>query len=253
MDRRRQSYASIVGGASSSATPPPANRAGQLAHVMNPSPSTPSHSQTHDPDPRPQPPHHQSYTDEITKSVPHSSGRANSAQNSWNLGGLSGGYNGQGLGSDMFLRPSYLRGSKYLEKLDAAHKAKHANQRELLTPGQHGSGQASLSTSSSNVSLHRMAPSHRGMTYEIVEHQPPAEDDGIPPLPSKWAEVDRFGGLEVSPDGRDIRYSGTLKSQEHEAAAARTDYPMPPQCGIYYYEVSLVSKGKEGYDSQYRI
>ena len=131
-----------------------------------------------------------------------------------------------------------------MEKLELAHKAKLAAQREAAST--HSSNPSSLSTSSSSVSLHRMAPSHRGMTYDIVEHQPVIDDDGVTPLPSKWADVDRFGGLEVGSDGLDARYVGLSKTQDHEAAATRTDNPMPPACGIYYYEVTVLQKGKDG-------
>ena len=132
-----------------------------------------------------------------------------------------------------------------MEELEAAHKAKLASQREVASV--HSSHPNSLSASSSSVSLHRLAPSHRGMTYEIVENHPVIEDDCLSPLPSRWAEVDKYGGLEIAADGLDIRYAGLLKTHDHEAAAARTDHPMPPQCGIYYYEAIIISKGKEGY------
>lgn len=131
-----------------------------------------------------------------------------------------------------------------MEKLEVAHKAKLAAQREAHSA--HSSNPGSLSTSSSSVSLHKMAPSHRGMTYEIIEHQPPLDDEGLTPLPSKWAEADKHGGLEIAADGLDVKYVGALKLHDHEAAAARADHPMPPQCGIYYFEVTIISKGKEG-------
>lgn len=131
-------------------------------------------------------------------------------------------------------------------QLEAAHKAKVAAQKEVASNNPYNTNQGSLSTSSSNVSLHRMAPSHRGMTYEIIEHHPPFDDE-VPPLPSKWTDVDRYGCLEVTPDGQDIKYRDQVKQAEHEAAAARADCPMPPQCGIYYYEVMIVHKPKEGY------
>lgn len=153
--------------------------------------------------------------------------------------GSPGGFNNGG-----FFKPTYLRESKYMEKLEAAHKAKLAAQREAHSA--HSSNPGSLSTSSSSVSLHKMAPSHRGMTYEIIEHQSPVDDEGLMPLPSKWAEADRHGGLEIGADGLDVKYVGIAKLPDHEAASARADHPMPPQCGIYYFEVTIVSKGKEG-------
>ena len=178
---------------------------------------------------------------------------------SWGRGGSTSVYPGQyslgqrygwagieGTDTNGFFKPTYLRESRYMEKLEAAHKANLAAHREASSA--HSSNPGSLSTSSSSVSLHKMAPSHRGMTYEIIEHQPSLEDHGLAPLPSKWAEVDKYGGLEIAANGLDVKYIGLSKLHDHEAAAARADHPMPPQCGIYYFEVTIISKGKEGYD-----
>lgn len=142
-----------------------------------------------------------------------------------------------------FFTPTYLRGSKHIERLEAAYKARLVAQREAHPP--HSVPHGSLSTSSSSVSLYKMAPSHRGMTYEIIEHQPHLDDEGVTPLPSKWAAVNKNGGLEISADGLDVRFVGPTKLSDHEGAAARSDHPMPPQCGMYYFEVTIVSKGKE--------
>ena len=144
---------------------------------------------------------------------------------------------------DNFFIPSYLRESRYIEKLEAAHRAKIAAQRAESRPFIAGS----LSKSSSNVSLQKMAPSHRGMTYDIIENQLHVEDEGPAPLPSKWKSKDKWGGLEILPSETDVRFVGPAnKLSEHEAAAARTDHPMPSECGIYYYEVTIVHKGKDG-------
>lgn len=40
--------------------------------------------------------------------------------------------------------------------------------------------------------------------------------------------------------------SGPQKVSDNDAAAVRADQFMPPQCGIFYYEITVVSKGKEG-------
>jgi hypothetical protein len=50
----------------------------------------------------------------------------------------------------------------------------------------------------------------------------------------------------VEEDGRLARFGGASKSGHDVAAAIRADFPMPRQCGIYYYEVTVVSKGKDG-------
>lgn len=251
---RRSSYASVAAGTatvSSQNYSQPA-RPGAFSHLMNPAPMSTTYPPSNQIDHRP---HRLSQHGSDMDSHPNG-GR--SLPGSWGRGGPLPSYSSQfmfsssygigGIGasaSNQFFVPSYLRNSRYVERLAAAHKAKHATHREGSSA--HSSNGGSLSTSSSSVNLHRMTPSHRGMTYDIVEHPPPIEDDGLTPLPSKWAEADRFGGLEILGDGLEVRYKGPGKSHEHEAAAARADHPMPPQCGIYYYEVTMVSKGKEGY------
>lgn len=143
-----------------------------------------------------------------------------------------------------FLIPSYLRNSRYIARLETAHRAKIATQQR--DPSSTTSNPA-LSASSSNVHLPRIAPSHRGMTYEIIEKEPPAPADPLMPLPSQWSSVDKFSGLELSNENFDVRYTGPMHKHDHEAAALRADHPMPPQCGIYYFEVKIESKPKEGY------
>ena len=154
------------------------------------------------------------------------------------------GFGNAGPESPLFFRPSYLKDSVYLEALWESHQTKLAAQRDehpLRPPNQ-----GSLSTRSSSVSLQKMAPSHRGMTYEIIEHQPNPEMTFPLPLPSRWLETDKYGGLEVAADGLEVKYVGLHKLGEHEAAATRSDHPMPVQCGLYYYEVRILQKGKEG-------
>lgn len=147
-----------------------------------------------------------------------------------------------------FFVPSYLRGSRHAEKLEEAHKAKGAALKEARSA--HSSNAGSLSTSSSSVNLQKMVPSHRGMTHEVVERaSAPVVEEPIAPLPSRWNEQDRFNGLEILNDGLDVRFGAPSRSTHEEAAAVRADHPMPRQCGIYYFEVTVLSKGKEGYVS----
>ncbi|CRL29946.1 B302 (SPRY)-like [Penicillium camemberti] len=142
-----------------------------------------------------------------------------------------------------FLTPSYLRNSRYIARLETAHRAKIAAQQRDPSSA---TSNPPLSASSSNVHLPRIAPSHRGMTYEIIEKEPPAPADPLMPLPSQWSSVDKFSGLELSNENFDVRYTGPMHKHDHEAAALRADHPMPPQCGIYYFEVKIESKPKEG-------
>ncbi|KAJ5707961.1 SPla/RYanodine receptor SPRY [Penicillium malachiteum] len=151
-----------------------------------------------------------------------------------------------GLGESSFFTPSYLSRSRYISRLDAAHRAKVAAHHRDASSGTSTSN-LPLSASSSHVHLHRMAPSHRGMTYDLIEKEPPTPtSDNINPLPTQWSSLDKYPGLELSGDGLDVRYTGPIHKHDHEAAALRADNPMPPQCGIYYFEIKIESKPKEG-------
>src|SRR4051812_16376904 len=123
----------------------------------------------------------------------------------------------QGLGGSAqdippFFVPSYLRGSKHAEKLLEAHKAKLAAHREYKST--HSSNAGSLSTSSSSVNLHKMAPSHRGLTHEVVERAPVFVDEPVAPWPTRWNDGDRFNQLELEESGRLAKFSGTQKTHD---------------------------------------
>ncbi|KAL9041636.1 MAG: hypothetical protein Q9180_001153 [Flavoplaca navasiana] len=151
---------------------------------------------------------------------------------------------GDGANSGEFFVPSYLRHSKYVGRLHQAHEAKVAAQREASPTAAKGNG--ALSSRSSNASLPKLAPSHRGMTYEVIEHQPPDDNSGLTPLPSRWAEADKNQAMEIGSDGLEVHFVSGSKLHDHEAAATRTDHPIPVQAGIYYYEATINSKGKNG-------
>jgi hypothetical protein len=166
------------------------------------------------------------------------------------MGSYSNQWTGVGNGVDelkapSFFIPSYLRGSRHAERLQNTHKARFMAQRDARSAP--SSNAASLSTSSSSVNLHKMVPSHRGMTHDIIERAPaPVYEDTPAPLPSRWNHNDKYSGVELMPGGLEVRYNGLSKTHD-EAAAVRSDESMPRECGIYYFEVTVLSKGKEGY------
>ncbi|KAF9636218.1 hypothetical protein BFW01_g7113 [Lasiodiplodia theobromae] len=227
---RRSSYASVAAGTANNNSAQPYTqpaRSGAFSHLLNQ--YSPSHHQLHNHSRNP------------------SRGMDIDGQ-----GSLSSSYRGANqyfsypAGMDAstppFFVPSYLKGSRHAERLEEAHKARMNAQRDARS-----SGTGSLSRSSSSANLHKMVPSHRGMTHDIIERAPPATytEDKERSWPTRWNEEDRSAGLELLREGLDVK-CGSMSKTHDEALSARTDHPMPRQCGIYYFEVTVVGKGKEG-------
>ncbi|KAI9682940.1 MAG: Ran-binding protein 9 [Trizodia sp. TS-e1964] len=150
-------------------------------------------------------------------------------------------------GSYKFFAPSYLLDTRFIEQLSEAHRAKlyAKSQRQTQKPS---SSLGTLSSNASTSNLPKSTPSNRGMTFDIVERELPHDTDGVGSLPSRWSKTAKSPGLEISGNGFDVRFVGQQKSHgELEAAAVLADHPMPPQCGLYYFEVLIRSKGKEGF------
>ena len=152
MNARRDSYARVAaaGSAGSNSSFQQPTRSGAFAHLAN-SAST-------------------SHPNRLSRSIDADGHMSTSFGRS---GGLLPSYSSQagywhGLGGSAqdippFFVPSYLRGSKHAEKLQEVHKAKLAAQRDYKST--HSSNAGSLSTSSSSANLHKMSPSHRGLTH----------------------------------------------------------------------------------------
>ncbi|GAA5893581.1 hypothetical protein JCM6882_007855 [Rhodosporidiobolus microsporus] len=66
-------------------------------------------------------------------------------------------------------------------------------------------------------------------------------------LPTCWDEDDRCALLELSSDGLGVSFAGSAKYGDRDAAAIRANRPVPSQCGVYYFEVTVVDKGVSGY------
>jgi hypothetical protein len=67
-------------------------------------------------------------------------------------------------------------------------------------------------------------------------------------IPTYWNSKDRSPNIELAPGNLKMSYIGSGKS-DSDAAAVRANYPIPSGCAIYYFEVCILSKGRDGYIS----
>ncbi|KAH9409776.1 Ran-binding protein 10 [Tyrophagus putrescentiae] len=65
-------------------------------------------------------------------------------------------------------------------------------------------------------------------------------------LPKNWSSKDKANFIILSEDGLKVHYKGVGKTHK-DAAAVRATHPIPSSCLLYYYEVRIVSKGRDGY------
>lgn len=143
-----------------------------------------------------------------------------------------------------FFVPSYLRQSRFVDRLRQDWEAHLAELEE-------GKG-----AREDQRTPRKSAGSHRGVAQDVVE-RPPAgllsgmhsnsdeEEDWGRGLPSRWNDDDKWNKLDVLGDGSEVKFSGVCKTTD-EAASIRTDHPIPMECGLYYYEVTILSRCKEG-------
>ncbi|KAI8378184.1 concanavalin A-like lectin/glucanase domain-containing protein [Choanephora cucurbitarum] len=65
-------------------------------------------------------------------------------------------------------------------------------------------------------------------------------------LPTFWNTKDKSRNIQIGMNGLDLSYIGPGKQETH-AALARSNFPMKPQCGLFYFEMRVISKGDDGY------
>lgn len=74
----------------------------------------------------------------------------------------------------------------------------------------------------------------------------PKVDESETPLPRSWSPKDKFTFIGLSQNNLKVHYKGVGKTHK-DAASVRATHPIPAACGIYYFEVRIVSKGRDGY------
>lgn len=66
------------------------------------------------------------------------------------------------------------------------------------------------------------------------------------PLPRSWSPKDRYNYVGLCENDLRVFYKGFGKTHK-DAASVRATHPIPTSCGLYYFEVKIVSKGRDGY------
>ena len=141
---------------------------------------------------------------------------------------------------DGFFIPTYLNHSVYMQQLEDEHLAKLQARQTKLQSG-NGLGNNALSDPAP-------APlptgSHRGMSHTVVERSLSVDDaDVLSPLPSRWNEDDMWPGIEIESNNAVKLISQKPhheRDQDASASGVRANHYMPPQCGLYYYEVTIL-------------
>lgn len=80
--------------------------------------------------------------------------------------------------------------------------------------------------------------------YERVKRLYSAVED-FDALPRGWNKDKTVQHINLSHNNLRVHYKGAEKLGK-EAAAVRTHVPILSACGIYYFEVKIISKGRDG-------
>lgn len=66
------------------------------------------------------------------------------------------------------------------------------------------------------------------------------------PLPRAWSSKEKYNYIGLSQNNLRVHYKGHGKTHR-DAASVQATNPIPAACGLYYFEVKIVSKGRDGY------
>lgn len=99
---------------------------------------------------------------------------------------------------------------------------------------------------SSNLNPSNRTDSGGIQVGDIIARLYPNVNQNETPLPRRWISDQKSQSLAISHDNQRVTYKGAGKSHR-DAASVRTDFPIPVLCGIYYFEVKIISKGRDGF------
>lgn len=80
---------------------------------------------------------------------------------------------------------------------------------------------------------------------DIITRLYPNVNQNETSLPRQWSSQHKFQTLSLSNNNLRVTYKGPGKTHK-DAASVRTDHCIPSTCGVYYFEVKIISKGRDG-------
>ena len=66
-------------------------------------------------------------------------------------------------------------------------------------------------------------------------------------FPSMWNSKDSYSSLALTHNNLWATFTGHSKTHQKDAASVRANNSIPKSCGIYYFEIKILSKGRDGY------
>lgn len=85
-----------------------------------------------------------------------------------------------------------------------------------------------------------------GQSIDRLKLLYPNVNELLTPLPRSWSSQEKNISIGLTQNNLRVHYKGVGKSH-NDAASVRTPYPIPAACGLYYFEVKIISKGRDGY------
>lgn len=102
-------------------------------------------------------------------------------------------------------------------------------------------------SSSSPIDTSTTATTSSGVFVgDVISRLYPNVNQKETPLPRQWSSTFKYQTLTLSNNNLRVTYKGPGKTHK-DAASVRTDHCIPSTCGIYYFEIKIISKGRDGY------
>ncbi|XP_030564826.1 ran-binding proteins 9/10 homolog isoform X4 [Drosophila novamexicana] len=122
-----------------------------------------------------------------------------------------------------------------------SHSHSHSHSSSRLASGSSGGG-AAAGVGAGGRSANQ---SHQGVDPLRLLY--PNVNENETPLPRCWSPHDKCLTIGLSHNNLRVTYKGVGKQHSEAAGSVRTAYPIPSSCGLYYFEVRIISKGRNGY------